>query len=100
MNVVGMLAVFDFVGHQAADDAAHSLGLSRRQVDILIRRARQGSGLVTDLARGQSSGGKGKGRLSEPVELIIRDLLPKRFLTRQKRSLAALYREIAQAVRP
>ena len=53
--------------------------------------------MVTDLARGQSSGGKGKGRLSEPVELIIRDLLQKRFLTRQKRSLAALYREVAQA---
>ena len=97
MDVVGPLAALDFVGHQAADDAAHTLGLSRRQVYVLIRRARQGSGLVTDLARGQSSGGKGKGRLSEPVELIIRDLLQKRFLTRQKRSLAALYREIAQA---
>ena len=97
MDVVGPLAALDFVGHQAADDAAHSLGLSRRQVYVLIRRARQGSGLVTDLARGQSSGGKGKGRLSEPVELIIRDLLQKRFLTRQKRSLAALYREITQA---
>ena len=97
MDVVGPLAALDFVGHHAADDAAHSLGLSRRQVYVLIRRARQGSGLVTDLARGQSSGGKGKGRLSEPVELIIRDLLQKRFLTRQKRSLAALYREITQA---
>lgn len=97
MDVVGPLAALDLVGHQAADDAAHSLGLSRRQVYVLIRRARQGSGLVTDLARGQSSGGKGKGRLSEPVELIIRDLLQKRFLTRQKRSLAALYREVAQA---
>lgn len=97
MDVVGPLAALDLVGHQAADDAAQSLGLSRRQVYVLIRRARQGSGLVTDLARGQSSGGKGKGRLSEPVELIIRDLLQKRFLTRQKRSLAALYREVAQA---
>lgn len=97
MDVVGPLAALDFVGHQAADDAAHLLGLSRRQVYVLIRRARQGSGLVTDLARGQSTGGKGKGRLSEAVELIIRDLLQKRFLTRQKRSLAALYREITQA---
>ena len=63
LDVVGPLAALDFVGHQAADDAAHSLGLSRRQVYVLIRRARQGSGLVTDLARGQSSGGKGKGAL-------------------------------------
>lgn len=37
--------------------------------------------------------------LSAPVELIIRDLVQKRFLTRQKRSLAALYREIT-ALKP
>ena len=42
MDVVGPLAALDLVGHQAADDAAHSLGLSRRQVYVLIRRARQG----------------------------------------------------------
>ncbi|WP_441294972.1 hypothetical protein [Massilia antarctica] len=48
--------------------------------------------MLTDLARAQSSGGKDKDRLSEPVELVIRDLLQKRFLTRQERSLAALYR--------
>jgi len=42
-------------------------------------------------------GGKGKRRLSEPVERIIRDLLHKRFLTRQKRSQAAFYREVSQA---
>ncbi len=36
------------------------------------RRARQGSGLVTDLVPGQSGGGKGKGRLPEPVERVIR----------------------------
>jgi len=97
MNVVGPLAALDFFGHQTADDAAHSLGLSRRQVYVLIRRTRQGSGLVTDVARGQSSGGKGKGRLSGPVELIIRDFLQKRFLTRPNRSLATLYCEITQA---
>jgi hypothetical protein len=70
--------------------------LSRRQVYVLIRRARQGSGLVTDLVPGQSGGGKGKGRLPEPVERIIRELLQKRFLTKQKRSLAAFHREVAQ----
>jgi putative transposase len=84
------------VGHEAADAAAHALGLSRRQVYVLIRRARQGAGLVTDLAPGRS-GGKGKGRLPESVERIIRELLQKRFLTKQKRSLAAFHREVAQA---
>ncbi|PMU58244.1 transposase, partial [Pseudomonas sp. GP01-A1] len=44
-----------------------------------------------------SGGGKGKGRLPESVERIIRELLQKRFLTKQKRSLAAFHREVAQA---
>ncbi len=35
--------------------------------------------------------------MPESVERIIRELLQKRFLTKQKRSLAALHREIAQA---
>ena len=73
-DFIGPLAALDVVGHEAADAAAHALGLSRRQVYVLIRRARQGSGLVTDLVLGQSSGGKGQGRLPEPIERIIRDL--------------------------
>jgi putative transposase len=96
-EIIGPLAQSETVGHEAADAAAQALGLSRRQVYVLIRRARQGSGLVTDLALGQSSGGKGKGRLPESVERIIRELLQKRFLTKQKRSLAAFHREVARA---
>jgi len=98
-EVIGPLAALEEVGHQAADAAAQTLGLSRRQVYALIRRARQGAGLVTDMTPGRSSGGKGKGRLPEPVERIIRELLQKRFLTKQKRSQAAFYREVAQACR-
>lgn len=96
-EIIRPLAALEVVGHQAADATAEALGLSRRQVYVLIRRARQDSGLVTDLAPGQSSGGKGKGRLPEPVERIIRELLQKRFLTKQKRNLAAFHREIVQA---
>ncbi len=96
-EIIGRLAQSETVGHAAADAAAQALGLSRRQVYALIRRARQGAGLVTDFAPGQSSGGSGKGRLPEPVERIIRELLQKRFLTKQKRSVAALHREVAQA---
>ena len=61
-EIIGPLAQSENVGHTAADAAAQALGVSRRQVYALIRRARQGAGLVTDLAPGQSSGGKGKGR--------------------------------------
>lgn len=90
------LAALETIGRQAADDAAEHLGVSRRQVYLLIRRYRQGTGLVTDLAPGKSSGGKGKRRLSEPVERIIRDFIHKHFLIRQKCSLAMLYRRIVQ----
>ncbi|WP_425343457.1 transposase [Pseudomonas aeruginosa] len=95
-EIISPLAQSETVGHEAADMAAQALGLSRRQVYVLIRRARQGSGLVTDLVPGQSGGGKGKGRLPEPVERVIHELLQKRFLTKQKRSLAAFHREVTQ----
>lgn len=98
-EIIGPLATLDRVGHETADAAAQALGISRRQVYTLIRRARQGTGIVTDLAPGRSGGGKGKGRLSESVERIIRKLLQKRFLTRQKRSLAAFHREVARECR-
>ncbi|BEG56003.1 hypothetical protein VEV11M_43960 (plasmid) [Escherichia coli] len=47
-EIISLLAQSETVGHEAADMAAQALGLPRRQY-VLIRRARQGSGLVTDL---------------------------------------------------
>ena len=61
-EIIEPLAALEImIGHEAADDAAQSLGFSRRQIYALIRWARQGAGLVTDLAPGRSGGGKGKG---------------------------------------
>lgn len=97
MQHIAPLAALDIVGHQAVDEAARELNLSRRQVYVLIQRVRQGTGLITDLASEQSSGGKSKGRLSENVERLIHDLLQKSFLTKQKRSLSACYRDIEMA---
>ncbi len=96
-QVIAPLATLSTVSHAEADAAAAQLGISRRQVYVLIRRYRQGTGLITDLAPGISSGGKGKGRLSEPVECVIRELLHKQFLTQQKLGKAMLYRAIVQA---
>lgn len=96
-EVIAPLAALSVVGHEAADAAAEQLGISRRQVYVLLQRYRQGEGLVSDLAPGRSSGGKGKGRLPEAVEQIIRDLLRERFLTRQKYSQAAFYRDVVHA---
>lgn len=95
--VIAPLAAMDSVGHQAADAAGKQLGLSRRQVYVLVGRYREGSGLVTDLARESSDGGKGKTRLGEPVESVIREMIATRYLKRQKLALAVVYRDIVQA---
>ena len=87
-TLIAPLAALDSVGHQMADEAAQQLGLSRRQVYLLIQRFRQGTGSMTDLVPRQSSGGKGKGRLPESVERIIQELLRKQYLNRQKRTLS------------
>jgi len=93
-HTIPPLAASETIGHQAADQAAQQLGISRRQVYTLVQRYRKGSGLLTDLAPLHSSGGKGKGRLPNAVEGIIRELIQKQFLNRQKNTLAKLYRNI------
>lgn len=95
-DVIGNLAEHGRVGLAAADEAAIALGISRRQVYVLLERYRQGTGLVTDLASRRSDGGKGGSRLSEPVEQVIRELVRKRYLTKQKRSVASVHREIVR----
>jgi putative transposase len=96
-QVIAPLAALHSISHQAADTAALQLGLSRRQIYVLVRRYRQGEGLLTDLIPGKSNGGKNKGRLLEPVERLISEFLHKHFMTRQKPRLSALYRDIAYA---
>lgn len=95
--VIAPLALLDVVGHAAADHAAGELNISRRQVYLLIRRYRQGSGVVTDLVPWRSDGGRGGGRLPAPVEAVIDELIRKRYLKRQQLSLAVVYREIVRA---
>jgi putative transposase len=95
--LIAPLARQDVVGRRAATDAATQLGVSVRQVYILVERFRRGSGNVTDLLPGQSDGGRGSGRLVKPVEDVIQDLIRTRYLKRQKLSLAALHRDIVQA---
>src|SRR5260370_23972192 len=98
-EVIGPLARLDVVGWEAADAAAAELGVSRRQVYLLLRRWRDGEGVVSDLIPRRSSGGRGRGHLPDEVEAVIRDLLRTRYLTRQKRSAGAVHRELARACR-
>ncbi|HVB45027.1 MAG TPA: Mu transposase C-terminal domain-containing protein [Streptosporangiaceae bacterium] len=84
------------VGLEAADAAASELGVSRRQVYVLVRRWRAGEGLVSDLLPGTSSGGRGGGRLPDDVEAVVREVLRTRYLTRQRRTVASACREITR----
>lgn len=98
-EVIGPLAAADRVGGPAADRAAEELGISRRQVYLLVKRWRSGNGLASDLLPGASTGGRGGERLSDEVEAVIRRVLRTRYLTRQRRSVAAVCREIAHECR-
>nr|WP_237394016.1 helix-turn-helix domain-containing protein [Pseudarthrobacter sp. ATCC 49987] len=88
--VIAPLAALDVVGQGAVNDAAALLAVSRRQVYGLITRYRRGTGRVTDLVPGRSGGGRGGGRLTPPVEAVIDGLIRKRYLKRQKLSLAVV----------
>ncbi len=98
-KVIGRLAGMPTVGLAAADEAAAELGISRRQVYVLVRRWRAGEGVVSDLLPGYSSGGRSGGRLPDEVEAIVREVLRTRYLTRQRRSVAAVCREITRQCR-
>ncbi|MFZ2174378.1 MAG: Mu transposase C-terminal domain-containing protein [Rhodococcus sp. (in: high G+C Gram-positive bacteria)] len=92
--VIAPLALMDAIGHAAADEAAARLGVSRRQVYALVHRLRTGSGTVTDLLPGRSSGGRGARRLPEEVDEVIADHLTRMYLKRQKPAVAVVYRAI------
>jgi putative transposase len=98
-EVIGRLAAEPTVGLAAVDLAAAELGVSRRQVYVLVARWRAGEGVVSDLLPGRSSGGRGGGRLPDEVEVIVREVLLSRYLTRQRRTVAAVCREIARQCR-
>lgn len=97
--VIGPLAALPRLDRDRADGAAAALGVSRRQVYVLLRRWREGGGLVSDLLPAGSSGGRGRTRLSDAVEAIVVAAIRKGFLTRQKRSVAAVHRDIVSACR-
>lgn len=98
-EVIGRLAAAPAVGHRAANAAAAELGVSRRQVYLLPRRWRAGEGLVSDLVPGRSSGGRSRRHLPDEVEAVVRELLRNRYLARQKRSMAAVHRELVRICR-
>ena len=95
-GVIRELAGQRVVSLEDADAAAVRLGVSRRQVYALVGRWRAGKGLVSDLLPGASSGGRGGGRQPDEVEAVVREVLRARYLTRQRRTVASVYREITR----
>ena len=98
-EVIGPLAAAPSVGAGAVDAAAALLGVSGRQVYLLLGRWRAGEGVVSDLIPGRSSGGRGREHLPEDVEAVIREVLRTQYLTRQRKTTAAVHREIARVCR-
>jgi putative transposase len=97
--VIGLLARAEVVGLSAVDAAAAQLGVSRRQVYVLLRRWRSGAGVVTDLIPGRSSAGRGGQQLPDEVEAVIREVLRREYLTRQRKTVAAVHREVVRVCR-
>lgn len=81
------------------DEAAAKLGLSRGRVYYLIRLWRNGQGTASTLVPGRSSGGSGGGRLPVEVEAVVREAIRKHYLTRQRKTIAAVHREIIRLCR-
>ncbi|WP_068326486.1 Mu transposase C-terminal domain-containing protein [Janibacter terrae] len=99
-EVIGPLAEAGTAGGSvAAEVAAERLGISRRQVYVLLRRWREGRGVVSDLIPGRSSGGRGGQRLPSAVEVVVREVLRKHYLTRQRKKITAIHREVIRVCR-
>jgi putative transposase len=98
-EVISPLTKLKMVTWELADNAADKLGLSRRQVYTLIERSRQGQGLVTDMLVKKSQGGKGKSRLPETIDQVIREVLRSHYLNKQKYSETVIWNEIVQRCR-
>ncbi len=100
MGIIAPLAQLKIVTWDLADNAAEKLSLSRRQIYTLIKRYRHGQGLVTDMLLNKShGGGKGKSRLPEAIEQIIREVLRSHYLNKQKLSETVIWNEVTQRCR-
>ena len=90
----GPLLEFKHCPAEKAQEVADALGLSERQIYRLIQRLRESEGEITALLPKGSNGGRGKQRLAAARETLLQRLITEVFTTPQKRSAAALIRDI------
>ncbi|MFI6541190.1 DNA-binding domain-containing protein [Nonomuraea sp. NPDC050547] len=100
-EVIGRLAREPRVRSAEAAEAAVEPGISRRQVYGLLKRWRTGSGVASDLLPRRLSGGRdrGQGRMPEEVEALLLEVIRSRYLTRQRRTVSTVYKEVVQQCR-
>lgn len=83
-NVIRPLAESAICSNEMVTEAAKTLGLSTRYIYKLINNYRESSGLTTSLIPQKPNGGKGKSRLSDEQESLIREVIEDLYLTPQK----------------
>lgn len=99
MAVLRPLAALPACPREQARAAATALGVTERQVYRLLRRCREGGGTLTVMVRTGSSGGRGKGRIEERRDALIRDAVAELYLTPQRLSAAKIVIEVRQRAR-
>lgn len=84
---------------EQARAAAVVLGVSERQVYRLLRKCREGGGTVTTLVSSGSDGGRGKRRIEERRDALIRDAVAELYLTPQRLSAEKIVVEVRRRAR-
>ncbi|QOF75015.1 transposase (plasmid) [Aminobacter sp. SR38] len=92
--VIAPLAAQELVSALDARGAAALLGMSTRSVYTLVARFRASGGLMSSLAPGKPSGGRGRSRMPERVDDIVTAAIYDTYLTRQKRRIVRLVEEV------
>jgi putative transposase len=93
-DVIRPLAEQRRCSRAAIEKAANLLHLSERYVYQLVRNCRASQGQLTSLIPKTSNGGKGRSRLLEQQEALIRESIEDLYLTPQKLSPARIVEEV------
>jgi putative transposase len=94
-RVLERLSKLHGVSRQAAEAAGAELGVSARYVYKLLEGYRAGPHTVTSVMPRPGDGGRGALRLHPAVEEVIAEAIRKRYLSRQKLTVAVLHRMIS-----
>jgi len=97
--VLRPLAALPACPREQARTAATALGVTERQIYRLLRRCREGGGAVTAMVSSGSNGGRGKRRIEERRDALIRDAVAELYLTPQRLSAEKIVIEVRRRAR-